>query len=404
MAIEFATIDFETTGLSAKLDRVIEVGIVRTTADGRILREYSSLVNPSRDVGRTDIHGITAGMLRDAPTFAQIAGDVALMLNGAVMVAHNASFDARFLDAELERMSCAREDIDALCTLELMFAGFPAGPRRLVDCCVEYGVSVLEAHSALDDARMASQLLHFLLKKVDVHVFPDPISISTDVVGSGHSLARSTVKNPRSSEANFLADLVARLPTSNPTGLVSAVSVAQYLNLLDRVLEDRKIDKSEAESLHSFATEMNLSLDKVAGLHASYVANLCSVARQDGVVTEFERNDLQLVSNLLNVSDWEPLLEMNALPSDQKINSPMLAPGLAVCFTGEMTVPRETLEERARSLELVVKTGVSKKVDILVVADSDSMSTKARKARELGIRIVSEAVFLQLLATGELPA
>jgi NAD-dependent DNA ligase len=40
----------------------------------------------------------------------------------------------------------------------------------------------------------------------------------------------------------------------------------------------------------------------------------------------------------------------------------------------------------------------------LVVADSDSMSTKARKARELGIRIVSEAVFLQLLATGELPA
>ena len=217
MALEFATIDFETTGLSAKLDRVIEVGIVRTTADGRILQEYSSLVNPSRDVGRTDIHGITAGMLRDAPTFAQIAGDVALMLNGAVMVAHNASFDARFLDAELERMSCAREDIDALCTLELMFAGFPAGPRRLVDCCVEYGVSVLEAHSALDDARMASQLLHFLLRKVDVHVFPDPITISTDVVDSGLSLARSSVKSPRSSEANFVADLVARLPTSNPT-------------------------------------------------------------------------------------------------------------------------------------------------------------------------------------------
>ena len=40
MALEFATIDFETTGLSAKLDRVIEVGIVRTTADGRILQEY----------------------------------------------------------------------------------------------------------------------------------------------------------------------------------------------------------------------------------------------------------------------------------------------------------------------------------------------------------------------------
>jgi DNA polymerase-3 subunit epsilon len=250
---------------------------------------------------------------------------------------------------------------------------------------------------------MASQLLHFLLKKVDVHVFPDPITISTDVVDSGLSLVRSNAESPRASEANFLADLVARLPTGNPTGLISAVSVAQYLNLLDRVLEDRRIDKSEAESLHSFATEMNLSLDKVAGLHASYVANLCSVARQDGVVTDFERNDLQLVSSLLNVSDWEPLLEMNAPTLNQTIDSPMLAPGLAVCFTGEMTVPREILEERSRNLKLVIKAGVSKKVDILVVADADSMSTKARKARELGIRIISEAVYLQLLATGELP-
>jgi len=404
MALEFATIDFETTGLSAKSDRVIEVGIVRTSADGRILREYSSLVNPSRDVGRTDIHGITAGMLRDAPTFEQISGDIASILNGAIMVAHNASFDARFLDAELERMSCSREDIDALCTLQLMFAGFPTGPRRLVDCCVEYGISVLESHTALDDARMASLLLHFLLGKVDVHIFPDPITISPEISESGLSLMRSAVTSPRTSEGNFLANLVARLPSSNPAGLVSAVSVAQYLNLLDRVLEDRKIDKSEAESLHQFALEMNLSLDKIAGLHASYVANLCSVARQDGIVTDFERSDLRLVSNLLNVSDWEPLLEMNAQTLDIKMDVPMLSPGLSVCFTGEMTIPRETLEERSRNLKLVIKAGVSKKVDILVVADADSMSTKARKARELGIRIVSEAVYLQLLATGELPA
>ena len=404
MALEFATIDFETTGLSAKSDRVIEVGIVRTSADGKVLREYSSLVNPSRDVGRTDIHGITAGMLREAPTFEQIVGDIISMLNGAVMVAHNASFDARFLDSELERISCGREDIDALCTLQLMFAGYPTGPRRLVDCCVEYGIPILNSHSALDDARMASQLLHFLLQKVEVQIFPEPIFISSDVAKSGISLIRSEVENQRTSEANFLADLVARLPSERDTGIVSAVNVAQYLNLLDRVLEDRKIEKSEAESLHMFALDMNLSLDRVAGVHASYIANLCAVARQDGVVTDLERSDLRLVAELLKVSEWEPLLEIETRTLGHVVESAGLNPGMSVCFTGEMTVSRETLEERSRNMELVVKTGVSKKVDILVVADSDSMSTKARKARELGIRIVSEAVFLQLLATGELPA
>ena len=404
MALEFATIDFETTGLSAKSDRVIEVGIVRTSADGKVLREYSSLVNPSRDVGRTDIHGITAGMLREAPTFEQIVGDIISMLNGAVMVAHNASFDARFLDSELERISCGREDIDALCTLQLMFAGYPTGPRRLVDCCVEYGIPILNSHSALDDARMASQLLHFLLQKVEVQIFPEPIFISSDVAKSGISLIRSEVENQRTSEANFLADLVARLPSERDTGIVSAVNVAQYLNLLDRVLEDRKIEKSEAESLHMFALDMNLSLDRVAGVHASYIANLCAVARQDGVVTDLERSDLRLVAELLKVSEWEPLLEIETRTLGHVVESAGLNPGMSVCFTGEMTVSRETLEERSRNMELVVKTGVSKKVDILVVADSDSMSTKARKARELGIRIVSEAVFLQLLATGELSA
>ena len=404
MALEFATIDFETTGLSAKSDRVIEVGIVRTSADGKVLREYSSLVNPSRDVGRTDIHGITAGMLREAPTFEQIVGDIISMLNGAVMVAHNASFDARFLDSELERISCGREDIDALCTLQLMFAGYPTGPRRLVDCCVEYGIPILNSHSALDDARMASQLLHFLLQKVEVQIFPEPIFISSDVAKSGISLIRSEVENQRTSEANFLADLVARLPSERDTGIVSAVNVAQYLNLLDRVLEDRKIEKSEAESLHMFALDMNLSLDRVAGVHASYIANLCAVARQDGVVTDLERSDLRLVAELLKVSEWEPLLEIETRTLGHVVESAGLNPGMSVCFTGEMTVSRETLEERSRNMELVVKTGVSKKVDILVVADSDSMSTKARKARELGIRIVSEAVFLQLLSTGELPA
>jgi DNA polymerase-3 subunit epsilon len=76
--------------------------------------------------------------------------------------------------------------------------------------------------------------------------------------------------------------------------------------------------------------------------------------------------------------------------------------GASVCFTGEMSLPRPELSNRAVNAGLIVKSGISKKLDVLVVADADSMSGKAKKARELGIRIVSESVFLVML--GELPS
>ena len=79
----------------------------------------------------------------------------------------------------------------------------------------------------------------------------------------------------------------------------------------------------------------------------------------------------------------------------------VLAIGASVCFTGEMSLPRPVLSDRAVNCGLIVKSGISKKLDVLVVADSDSMSGKAKKAREIGIRIVSESVFLGMLE--ELP-
>jgi DNA polymerase-3 subunit epsilon len=69
-----------------------------------------------------------------------------------------------------------------------------------------------------------------------------------------------------------------------------------------------------------------------------------------------------------------------------------------VVLTGEMTEPREVLETRGRAAGLQVGKGVTKKTRVLVAADPDSLSGKARKARDYGIPIVTEAAFGRLLA------
>lgn len=89
--------------LPAKGDRVIEIAVARVDASGRIEDEYATLINPEgRDTGPVFVHGISNGAVRNAPLFADVAGDVLARLEGAVVVAHNAVFEERFLAAEPE--------------------------------------------------------------------------------------------------------------------------------------------------------------------------------------------------------------------------------------------------------------------------------------------------------------
>jgi len=283
-----------------------------------------------------------------------------------------------------------------------MFAGYPDGPRRLDDCCKAVGIEQLSAHNAINDATMTSELLHHLLNRVTVHVFPDPISIEVNPKSERRALPRGQASNPRKLESTYLSGLVHRLSANGDTGLTSAVSVAQYLNLLEQVLEDRKLDSDEADILYSFAESEGLSQDRVAGLHAAFVTNLCAIAVSDGEVTALERRDIEQVANLLAINDWDALLMPSGPTAQHRPMHTGLAPGVSVCFTGEMSVPRSELEARSLEIGMVVKGSVSKKLDLLVVADSDSMSSKAQKARELHIRIVSESVFLRMLNNAEI--
>lgn len=158
----FAVIDFETTGfVPERTDRVIEVGVVLTDAGGRIEREWTTLVNPGRSVGATHVHRISAADVAGAPDFAGISGQLIDLLRGRTVVAHNASFDMRFLHAELQRAGYAVPDRPAaVCSMK--WARRIIGAAKLADCCDALGIGLDGAHSALCDARATAQVLAHL--------------------------------------------------------------------------------------------------------------------------------------------------------------------------------------------------------------------------------------------------
>lgn len=152
--IPLAFLDVETTGLSPKWgDRICEIAVLRCEGD-EIVDALQQLVNPRRQMspGAHAVHGITEGMVCDAPPFAQVADDVLSLLDGAVFVGHNAPFDLGFLAEELRRMGAGMPHYVALDTLRLAQRHYRLSRYSLGRLVQALGVEVAgRAHRAMGD-------------------------------------------------------------------------------------------------------------------------------------------------------------------------------------------------------------------------------------------------------------
>jgi DNA polymerase-3 subunit epsilon len=345
---------------------------------------------------------------------------VAVRLDGAVLVGHNLRFDLSFLTAECNQVGYSFPAMPALCTLRLAYLLQP-GPasRRLADCCASVGIGLDGAHSALEDARATAQLLLAYLdggraRGLDtLRAFGcQPLILPRETwcraTPSGRCLRREQAARERGERTTYLARLVDRLDTTG----VASPEVAAYLDLLDRALEDRRITDLEADALLATAREWGLAGDQVTDAHYHYLRALVAVAWADGVISPAERRDLEGVSALLGVRPMV-LAELLAAPiaaatrhpaSSQPSTTASRLAGQTVCFTGALSsrlagepITRTQAERLAAAAGLIVAPRVTKALDLLVVADPDSLSSKARKAREYGTRIMAEAVFWQTI-------
>ncbi|MFF4911683.1 TerD family protein [Streptomyces tendae] len=175
-AFEWALVDVETSGLVPRRDRVLSVAVVTLGADGEQTGEFSTLLNPGCDPGPVHVHGLTAERLRGAPAFEQVAGRIGALLEGRVLVAHNAQFDYDFLAHEFARARLQLPVARRLCTLALnRRVDPPTDDLKLGTLAAHYGVPRLKAHDALDDTRVLAGVLRASLREAAQLDLPLPL-------------------------------------------------------------------------------------------------------------------------------------------------------------------------------------------------------------------------------------
>ncbi|WP_413250212.1 exonuclease domain-containing protein [Sinomonas flava] len=400
----FAVLDVETTGLG-RYDRVAEVAVVTVDHTGKQLDRWETLVNPERDLGPQHVHGIRAEEIRKAPTFAEIADELEFRLSGNVLVAHNLAFDSRFLVQEFARLNRALPGrfLDlGRCTMTAARSYLPGARRGLRDCCDAFSIDLLDAHCAGADAEATATLLGCYLD-IDARPWHSALEGAVDWFGTPPPIARVSYRKPANWQPpHFLEKLAASLPAS-----AGPAEHDQYLALLDRALLDRYLSASEKDELLALAADLGIDRQTALRLHREYFEAVVDAAWEDGIVTESERADLVLLAGLLGMDDavlaaaFEPRLPRESPARTTPTLAPAVRHGDLVCLTGDMQMAREDIVARLGRLGIGVHPGVTKKVKLLIAADPDSLSGKARKARDYGIPVVSEDYLFTHLLKGE---
>ena len=164
----YAVFDCETTGTDPRVDEIVSLAVARLDGDGIETGRYVRLVRPSQPIPpeATAVHGIDDADLAAASRFSDIADEVLALLDGAVFVAHNASFDLAMLRNELARAGVEYEPAGIACTLDAFRLLEPlADDHRLTSICARRGMALADAHNALGDALATAALLRVLLDK-----------------------------------------------------------------------------------------------------------------------------------------------------------------------------------------------------------------------------------------------
>jgi DNA polymerase-3 subunit epsilon len=360
-----------------------------------MLEEWSTLVNPGRDVGPTHIHKITPSMVSIAPTFGEISNDLLRLINGRVIVCHNASFDIRMLKQEFERLSLEVDFGDPFCTMVAARQALPSGLDSLSEACKEVGIQLDAVHSALGDARMTMALFqHVGESEQEISPASTPYDSNLNPIPT---VQRKIFERKTEDSIGRIRAFTSKIPF--PTADQKEVA---YLLLLNMAMDDLVISPEESSELNKWADELHISATRLNELHVGYLDSYIQAALRDGVISEVEREILTKIGKALNL-----VLEIPDTPTQLSSEDPVLSPGSKICFTGTAVTPngkqiaRAELEAMAARVGLFPVASVTKKgCDILVAADEASMSGKAQKARDWGIHVISVEKFITLCTFG----
>jgi DNA polymerase III epsilon subunit-like protein len=298
----FAVVAIATTGFSpANGDRVVEIAVARVDGTGRVSDEYSTLVNPGRDVGPVFVHGISNSEVRAAPTFADIAGELLDRLDGAVVVLHDGAFVERFLDSEFARAGVQLPLVPALCSQWLARRTLRTPDHTLRTLSRHAGRTVLDTSSALGAVRTVAALLpqmlsvhsrplHYLcgLRPMpELEIAADPSSRPVEV---------------RESTDGWMATLLSRrrLPTAAP----GEIDAQRYLDTVTEALADGRLLGGEAQMLARLGASAGLGAPQVDALHERLLEHLRAAALTDTILTTGQIRQLRTAAGALGLPTY----------------------------------------------------------------------------------------------------
>ena len=167
MNITYNVLDFETTGLSAEYDRVIEVGVVKVK-NSKIIDTFQEFVNPGKRIASviTSLTGITNEMIREADGSSKVMPRLNNFLGDEIIVAHNASFDSRFYKAEMNKARIYPKN-EFLCSLLLARRIYQnLDSHKLNVLCNFLGFINKASHRALGDAEATHLVFDAICKRI----------------------------------------------------------------------------------------------------------------------------------------------------------------------------------------------------------------------------------------------
>lgn len=156
--------DTETTGLDFENDRVIEIGGIELWNHIPTGKSFHHFIRPADRKVHPEalaIHGISDEMLSDKPLFGAVVAEIREFFGGARLIAHNATFDIRFLNAEFRRLGIEPIAMDIVVdTLQMARRKFPMAPATLDALCSRFSIDTTkrDKHGALVDSELLASV------------------------------------------------------------------------------------------------------------------------------------------------------------------------------------------------------------------------------------------------------
>ncbi len=163
---QYVVFDVETTGLNAEYERITEIGAVKISGN-QIVDSFNCLVNPHKTIPEhiTKLTGITNDMVKDSPDETVVIPDFLKFCDDAVLVAHNAPFDIRFLSSALKRLGI-NNNLNYIDTVPICRQLFPNLKNHKLDTVVSHlNLGEFKHHRACDDAKILAEVFLILSTK-----------------------------------------------------------------------------------------------------------------------------------------------------------------------------------------------------------------------------------------------